>query len=211
MKTFVHAEKPGDPSQPESLSEAMDAAKDALVRGQGPFAVKKNDEELGDQQKREDALHTLRDELESSSVGDVYRVRDAEQVIFKVREVVPAKEVLDTSGNKKIDAVWSFIKTEHLDCTFLGAFVCKNVVGTSTPSQHSYGNAVDAGAGTMAELRKIADQVVDEAAALSVAHIIVGDKIWNPDAKWHDYTGEFHHHVHVDCDPNFSGPCGLKG
>lgn len=211
MMNYVHAEGGGDLSQPESLQSTMDAADGVLVEGAGPFAIKKNDDDLGDRLERKDALHKLRGGLEHGELGDVYRVRDAEEVVFKVRAAVPAREVADTSGNGKIDAVWGFIKSKHADSNFLGAFVCKNVAGTSTPSQHSYGNAVDAGAGTMGELRKLADELVDEAGALSVAHVIVGDKIWNQDVGWHDYTGDFHHHVHVDCDPNLSGPCGVKG
>jgi hypothetical protein len=211
VKSFVHAKGGGDLSRVEDLKSTMDAAEGALVEGEGPFELRKNDEELGERLERKDALHNLRAELEHGSVGDVYRVRDAKEVVFRAREAVPAREVVDTSGNAKIDAVWGFIKGKHADCNFLGAFVCKHVIGTSTPSQHSYGNAVDAGAGTMGELRKLADQLVDEAKTLSVAHVIVADKIWNQDVGWHDYTGEFHHHVHVDCDPNLSGPCGVKG
>lgn len=211
MKTFVHAQNGGDLSRPEDLKSTMDAAEKALVEGAGPFTLRKNDDELGDRLERKDALHNLRAELEDAKVGDVYRIRDGEKVAFKARAAVPARDVADTSGNAKIDAVWGFIKGKHADCNFLGAFVCKNVLGTSTPSQHSYGNAVDAGAATMGELQTLAKQLVDEAKTLSVAHVIVGDKIWNNDIGWHEYTGEFHHHVHVDCDPNFSGPCGVRG
>ena len=209
-KTFVYAAAGQDQSAPEDLIGAMEAAQKALVSGEGPFALKKNDEALGERLERKDALRNLKDELETGVVGDVYRVRDAQMVVFKVRESVPAPEVVETSGNGKIDAVWTFITSKHPDSNFLGAFVCKNILGSNTPSQHSYGNAVDAGAATMEILKTMADELVEEAATLSLAHVIVGDQIWNPDVGWHDYTGDFHHHVHVDCDPNFSGPCGVQ-
>jgi hypothetical protein len=210
-RSFVHATAGQDQSAPEDLTGAMEAAEKALVQGEGPFALKKNDEALSERLERRDALRNLRDELELGVVGDVYRVRDAQMVVFKIRESIPAPEVLDTSGNGKVDAVWSFVKSKHPDGNFLGAFVCKNILGSNTPSQHSYGNAVDAGAATMEILKTMADELVEEASTLSLAHVIVGDRIWNPDVGWHDYTGDFHHHVHVDCDPNFSGPCGIQG
>ena len=211
MASFIYSDGAGAMSEPTDVKTVMNAAAERLVQGNGPFALKKNDEELGSREQRKDALATLEDELGAGSVGDVYRMRDSEQVVFKVRQAVPASDALDTSGNAKIDAVWGFIRGKHKDSNFLGAFVCKNVLGSNTPSQHSYGNAVDAGARTMDELRKMADELVAEAKGLSLAHVIVADRIWSPSAKWHVYTGEFHHHVHVDCDPNFSGPCGVKG
>jgi hypothetical protein len=209
-KNFVRAEGSGELSAPEDLTATIEGAEKALVQGEGPFTLRKNDEQRGDELERRDAIRNLRDELEQGTVGDVYRVRDKQMVVFKVRESMPAVEIEDTSGNGKIDAVWTFIKSKHAEGRFMGAFVCKNIVGSNTPSQHSYGNAVDAGAATMEELRKMANELVDEAESLSLAHVIVADKIWNPDVGWHDYTGEFHHHVHVDCDPNFTGPCGVK-
>lgn len=112
-----------------------------------------------------------------------------------------------------------------------GVYNCRFVVGTTTPSQHSYGNAIDlfpewasggaSGALMQAELRRIAEAVVRHATKktvanrgvrLDVAQVIDHDagRIWTPADGWHVYTGTTGAHIHVSGNPMYSGPCGSR-
>jgi hypothetical protein len=69
---------------------------------------------------------------------------------------------------------------------------------------------VDVSAPSMSEMKGIAGWIVSHAADLSPEHVIVADRIWTKGSGWSHYSGEYHYHVHCDCDPNFSGSCGVK-
>lgn len=113
-----------------------------------------------------------------------------------------------------------------------GVYVCKEVSGTSTPSQHSYGNAADlfpSSGGAKAEfqgsiqkeLRKIADNAVLQATKrtfanrgmpIKLSQVIDHDgrRIWEPGRGWFAYTGTTGPHIHITGDPQYSGPCGCR-
>jgi hypothetical protein len=113
-----------------------------------------------------------------------------------------------------------------------GVYVCKLVSGSSTPSQHSYGNGADlfpASGGAkkefqgnvQQELRYIADQCVRQATkktfanrgrpvALSQVIDHDGRRIWEPGKGWFPYTGTTGPHIHISGDPMYSGPCGER-
>jgi hypothetical protein len=81
--------------------------------------------------------------------------------------------------------------------TNMGTHVIKNVAGTSTPSEHSYGNAIDIG-GTGKTLAEAASWAVAHAAKLGVSQVIYQTSIWTSDGGWHPYTGVPHTtHVHI--------------
>ncbi|MES2156023.1 MAG: hypothetical protein V4510_12895 [bacterium] len=113
-----------------------------------------------------------------------------------------------------------------------GVYICKLVVGSDTPSQHSYGNAADlfprsAAAtpdfkGTVQdELRFIARECVRNATKrtwanrgvkLKLSQVIDHDarRIWEPGRGWFAYTGTTGPHIHISGDPMYSGPCGPR-
>lgn len=212
QKRFVYFRRDDTPSQPVTLLKTMLAAGRALESGAGPFTLTQDGDVVKEGLTRVETLERLRGRLWRGDVGPVYRVRDqAADIVFRVREVVPAVKQLDTNGNDKADAYWSAVKSEFPNITFLGAYVCKQIVGTSTLSQHSYGNAVDVGSATMAQLEDIADWAVAHADEFSLEHVIVNRRIWTRGEGWHPYTGDTHYHVHVDFHENLSGPCGVRG
>ncbi len=104
---------------------------------------------------------------------------------------------------------------------FAGVFNCRHISGSSSWSQHAFGNAVDLFAHE-ADLQAIAENVVRQATADTRAnqgnhqpcHYVIWKEgaggIWSPDRGWHTYTG-FHPptHVHVDFLPEREGtpPC----
>jgi hypothetical protein len=112
-----------------------------------------------------------------------------------------------------------------------GVYNCRSIAGSSTFSQHAWGNAIDlfpkSGpwvdkkfTTTDAELARIADAVVRQTTRrtianrgrkLPVSQVIDHDnrRIWTPGEGWHPYTGTTGAHVHVSGKPLFSGtpPC----
>lgn len=197
---------------PYELSKVDYAASARLHHGDGPFQRKRNRKNAGGPQKRSEALVTLHDALKRGKIGNVFSIHDRrDDEVFRVREVEPAVKVINTSGNNKADVCWSAVKAEFPNVTFLGSYVCKTIVGTSTRSQHSYGNAVDIGAGSMDQLHKIADWIVARHRELDIQTVIVDRQVWTPAEGWHQYSGERHFHVHADFIPSLSGPCGVRG
>jgi hypothetical protein len=97
---------------------------------------------------------------------------------------------------------------------------CRVIAGTSTWSEHSWGNAVDLimERTTAAALSEVAASVVYQAThrtranrfrKLPVHEVIRQDRVWTRAEGWHEYTGEYHNHVHVDFNPYKEGkpPC----
>lgn len=205
MRHFVYRKRNGEFSTMVGIPSVMVAAGVQIVRGHGPFGIKKNSNDVQPFKKRLDCLASLYRNLQNDSeVGDTFRVRaEGADVVFLVREAKPAVHVIDTNGNDKCDRMWTYVKAHH-KVYFLGAFVCKQTV-PGVWSQHAFANAIDIGAHSMAELLLIAKDCVDAANAFDVEHVIVADRIWTRSVGWHPYSGEYHHHVHVDFDPQGHG------
>jgi hypothetical protein len=200
----------GDWSVHKPIGDVMDAAKNQCDSGLRPYMLKRDDKVIR-RGSRAFVLRGLRKALENGEVGPTFRLRGHGELLFTCREATASVHVIDTNGNDKADKAWSWGKTEHPDCSFLGAYVCKRIAGTSTMSQHSYGNAVDFGRDTMAKLWDLAHFLVSKADELDLAHVIVDDMIWTPQGAWGHYSGDRHYHVHVDCLPQYSGSCGVRG
>jgi hypothetical protein len=102
---------------------------------------------------------------------------------------------------------------------FASRFVCKKIVGSSSWSQHSWGNADDlfpTDGNTQEKLRHIADAVVYQAKhrtvanrgrKLDVAEVIDHDarRIWTPAGGWGPYGGTLGAHIHVTGAPKRTG------
>lgn len=98
-------------------------------------------------------------------------------------------------------------------------FACRAIAGSSSWSQHAYGNADDlfpTAGDTQAKLRRIADAVVYQAKhrtaanlgrKLDVAEVIDHDarRIWTPSEGWHAYGGTTGAHIHVSAAPLRTG------
>ena len=212
-RQFVFAKKDGTASHPTGFSFAMAAASRHLIAGRGEFRLKKNDEDTGPRRQRLATLAKLAKRVRAGEVGDTFRVYDRDEtMVFRIREAKPPLVIVDTNGNDKADFAWSSVKAQFPSIWFLGAYVCKNILGTSTHSQHSYGDAVDIGASAQFVLEEIANWCVARADELQLEHVIVGAMVWTRGVGWHAYTGEYHAHVHLDFHPNVdpSLPCGVR-
>ncbi len=106
---------------------------------------------------------------------------------------------------------------------YAGRFVCKKISGSTSWSQHSWGNADDLfpipnpqPGYVQKELRTIADAVVYQAKhrtvanrgrKLDVAEVIDHDarRIWTPAGGWRPYGGTTGAHIHVSGAPLRTG------
>jgi len=106
---------------------------------------------------------------------------------------LPNPGVATPEIQRAYDEIWS----RWPGVSNLGTHVVKNISGTSTPSQHSYGNAIDIG-GTDGQLTEIASWAARRAAALGLSQVIFKDRIWTTEQGWHSYTAGGHEtHVHL--------------
>jgi hypothetical protein len=198
------------------LTKLMAVAALKVVKGKGPFVITQDGEPISTGLIRSICLIKLRGFVKNRPLGPVFRVRKGNgDVVFACRAVkVDFVDDSDTtSGNEHADIYWNVIRDTFRGFAprFAGAYVCKNVAGTSTPSQHSYGNAVDIFFDTLDHQEVVADWVVAHAQELNAEHAISGSHIWTRGVGWRDYGGDFHSHLHVDFSPQYSGACGVRG
>ena len=128
-------------------------------------------------------------------------------------QTAPCSRVATVMGRTKVGSG----KTRVI--AYAGCFVCKRISGSSSFSQHSWGNALDLfptsgriPAVTQNSLRHIANSVVYQAThktranrfrKLGVAEVIDHDarRIWTPSQGWHSYGGTTGAHIHVSASP----------
>jgi hypothetical protein len=214
VNQYVFIRKNGQPSGTSGLARTMGAAGLRITPGGGRYQLIQNEGKMGVKRSAFDMLTHLRDRLRMSSVGDRFQVVDSEgNKVFKVHNVEPALQVIDINGNDRADLYYSTILATFPQFAprYAGCYVCKDVAGSSTPSQHSYGNAVDFFFASLNDQDQVALWVVANADALNVEHAISRNRIWTRGEGWHTYTGDYHSHLHVDFNPQFSGPCGVRG
>lgn len=207
-REYQNIKPDGTWSNHKTKEETVKAAREQLPSGLKPYSLTKDGKRLR-RGTRAWVLKGLDNALSQGKVGNVYRLWGSGRVLFTAREIVPAIHIIDTNGNDKADKAWSTGKAKFPDCSFLGAYVCKHIVGSYTMSQHSYGNAVDFGRDSMDELYDLAYFLLGE--DLDLQHVIVDDRIWTRGVGWSYYGGDRHYHVHVDFTPSYSGGCGVRG
>ena len=97
-----------------------------------------------------------------------------------------------------------------------GVYSCRLIAGTSTWSQHSWGNALDLFPTLGIYNNDIAEAAVTQATKRTVANrgrklelsnVIdhLNSRIWTPGTGWHEYTGTVGPHVHVQAAPIKTG------
>lgn len=217
-REFMYERPDGELAGPVSLDAVIAAAKRHLDQGQGPFDGSVDGRSLWENKSRARSLRRLRKALAEGKVGQTFRIRGnaGVGVVFKVREVQEVVDVIDTNGNDHADAFWSWVVATYPQYhpRFAGAYVCKDIAGSSTPSQHSYGNGVDIFFDTLEHQREVFHDVMAGKAPVPVCHAIsetnIGGVCPSPVAV-HHYDGEFHAHLHTDYCPQYSGGCGVRG
>ena len=102
-------------------------------------------------------------------------------------------------------ALWTLVHANFHQTRFVGIFNKRNIAGTSTPSLHAEGRALDIGLLVARPDEKVlGDQLfqllIDNADELGLSEVIWNKKIWSTtNTTPHTYTGVNPHidHVHV--------------
>jgi hypothetical protein len=110
----------------------------------------------------------------------------------------------------EIQRVYYELFSRWPNTTNMGTHVVRNIAGTDTLSEHSFGDAIDIG-GPDEQLTEQASWLASHAAPLGITQVIFKDRIWTDTEGWHPYTAGGHDtHVHVtgpqtysDTSPNF--------
>lgn len=212
MRRYIWKRKDGF-SGPIGLTRLMTVAAAKVATGAGPFAVTQDGDQIGPEGTRVEALARFRKAISNREIGPTFRIRNKRKVFFTARAVVAVAEVDSTSGNSNCDTYFNWVKANFSDYNprYAGAYVCKNVSGSNTLSQHSYGNAIDIFFDTLAQQDRVARATVENAKQLNVYHAISLQSIWTKGVGWTGYRGDTHYHIHVDFDPQYSGSCGVRG
>lgn len=213
---YVFIRRNGEPSKSQDINAVMRSARLQLASGTVDYRLRKNEMPAGPPRRRPELLTRMRERLEKASVGDRFRVyADPGQdgPVFRVHKVAAPFVVIDISGNHNADVYYTTVMNEFPEYAprYAGSYVCKNVAGSSVPSQHSYGNAVDFFFDTLLHQDVVAAYMVAHATELHIHTVISRDLIWTRADGWHAYSGEYHSHLHCDFDPQYSGPCGVRG
>lgn len=191
------------------LDELMDVADNRVEPGFGPYQVWQGGEWTTNKLIRVEALKKFRHQISNREIGDVFKIVDIREPQIVARAVQAFSDADTTSGNAKADRFWNWIRQEFepWEPRYAGAYVCKVL------SQHRFGNAVDVFFDTLAHQDLVAHRVVALAEFLHPMHVISKQRIWTKGVGWHDHTGDFHGHLHVDFDPNWvsSLACGVRG
>jgi hypothetical protein len=209
---FVYKRPNNEVSAPVSVDDVMAVARTRVDSGAGPFDLKRDDLLVRTDVSRADELKALRRRMGIAAVGETLRARDGRgDLVLWVRAVAGAP-VDSTNGNEHADEFFNWIVGEFAQYhpRFAGSYVCKSVAGTSTPSQHSYGNADDFFFDSIEHQRAVFAAVVRGECPVPIAHAISEDHIWDGRGTVSHYSGEFHSHLHTDYLPQFSGSCGVR-
>lgn len=201
-------------SAEHGLSYLMTVAASRVVAGRGPFSITQDGEVVAQNKSRKDVLVRFRDLISHRDVGSTFRIRKGDgDVVFTARAVESERLPADsTSGNAKADEFYNWVMTKYKDWKprYAGAYVCKLVSGSTSMSQHSYGNAIDFFFDSIKHQNEVFDDVRHGRAPVAVAHAISERKIWSPSGGTKAYGGDYHGHLHVDFLPQQSGRCGVK-
>ncbi len=130
-----------------------------------------------------------------------------------------------TAEAKRAMRVMNRSNVAHL-IAYAGCYNCRPIAGTSTPSQHSYGNADDLfpkppTSDDDAQRRAIFHNVITQATKKTIAnrgrklkvHLLIDHDArlqWTPSGGIQHYYGDTGDHVHVDYYPQYSGSCGKR-
>jgi hypothetical protein len=201
-------------SQPAGLARHMTAARNRVVGREQPFTLTQDGDVLSRNVKRDTVLDRYKTAISKRELGATFRIRKrGADIVFTGRASKPKPDEIDTNGNQHADEFWTWVVNEYPEFhpRFGGSYVCKYVAGSRSPSQHSYGNAVDVFFDSITHQEKVFMDVVNRKAPVAVSHAISLSRIWEPGSGVHAYTGERHYHLHTDYIPQYSGACGVRG
>lgn len=213
-REYVFRTKDDRWSKPVGLARHMTSARQRVLVKDQPFTLTQDGDRLSKGVKRDTVLDRYKTAIENRELGATFRIRDRkDNVAFAGRSCQDQPKRIDINGNAKADEFWSWLVHEYAAYRprFGGSYVCKHIAGSSYMSQHSYGNAVDAFFGSIAQQEVVFRDVANRKAPVPIAHAISLGRIWEPGTGIHSYGGIRHYHLHCDFLPQQSGSCGVRG
>jgi hypothetical protein len=217
-------------SKPLHADEVRPRAKRLLSGFEGPFRVRRDDDRWGPKRTLKEALDRLDTwASKQNDAGSRFAIRSSDDHTLVTRAVEVPVVADVTNGNSKVDRFVLVAKWDGFgDIENWGVTVCKNIAGTSTPSQHtnwaktrswksmgyiSYdrscgGNAIDCHFDTQSRMDAFAKWCVSKMDELDIQNIIWNRRIYTRESRtWRAYSGVNPHtdHVHVDFTPSRSG------
>lgn len=201
-------------SKPVGLVKHMAVVATKVVSGRGPFTLTQDGDAICSDVSRFEVLQRYRKAISHRELASTFRIRKGNgDVVVTGRACKPAPDEVDTNGNKHSDEFWTWVVNTYPQYhpRFAGSYVCKHIAGSSSMSQHSYGNAVDIFFDTIGHQDRVYDDIKHGKCPVPVAHAISQRSIWEPGSGEHFYSGDYHAHLHTDYSPQYSGSCGVRG
>lgn len=202
-----------DWSRNVDLERLMETAKTKVVTGTGPFSLIENGDQIGGNKTRSELLSRFQGAISNREPGSTFRVRNKDgNVVLTARAVEALSDADSTNGNAHADKFWNWVRLEYraFEPRYAGAYVCKTVSGSSTLSQHSYGNAVDVFFDTLAHQHDVYTAIKNGKCPVPMNLAICERHDWSPSAGETPYGGDFHGHLHAQFQPTFTGTCGVR-
>lgn len=202
-------EWPGFKPGAGDLASNMEKAYNVLAEHRGGYRVKVLGEKYSHVRTLKDTLARAEVKLIASPMGTTVRVRaESDGFIWdsKVVDINPAM-VIDTPGTDAVDIIVGTVVARFPKVHSMGIFVCKQISGSSTWSQHSWANAVDMGGpgdwGSDVYVAYI-DKVVNYINKLEAKHMVPVSQV-----LWRGVANHYPGHVHFSGAPLMTGvpPC----
>ena len=131
----------------------------------------------------------------------------------RIRPVIVSYDPLDLpNATENCEEVIAFLRKRFPNHLNLGWFNCRRIAGSSSWSQHAFGNAYDAG-GPLTLVKAMGAACIAEAKAgrLPAVEVICNRQKWTPQDGIEPYRGVDPHtgHIHVTAAPYLTGipPC----
>jgi hypothetical protein len=213
-REYVFRTVDGAWSKPAGIAKHMGYAKDRVLARGAPFVLTQDGDPISKKVSRDNVLDRYRKAVQDRELGSTLRIRNNKNdVSFTGKSCKDKPDRIDINGNKNADEFWTWVVNTYptFKPRFAGSYVCKYVAGSSSRSQHSYGNAVDIFFGSIAQQEKVFQDIANRKCPVPVAHAISLGRIWEPATGIRSYGGIRHYHLHGDFLPQYSGSCGVRG
>lgn len=179
-----------------------------------PLQLRRRDTDFGPFRTIPEANKRAIAYLNGADIGDFVIIRGGNKNrLLIVRKVLLKPEIVDTDGTNPIDVMHTEVFKKWPQLVSFGICSCRDVAGSSTPSQHSFCNAEDIH-GSPSLMYTLSRYLVKYAGRLDVAHVIYNRQAYTSPSiggsgGWSYYSGINPHydHVHVDMLPQRSGAC----
>lgn len=209
----VSADTWGTPvAEPRAYDKALALSK----ASRGPYHLKlREDPRWGPARNFVELKDALTKRMNTLRLGEVLLIDNSKvrTETVRLRRCLIDVDPLDLSNcTETCEVIIFWLRETYPTHLNFGWYNCRRVAGSTTWSQHAWGNAYDAG-GTLNLVRTMGNALVAQAkrGALPIAQVIFDHQVWEPDTGLRPYNGVDPHtgHVHITARPQMPGtpPC----